>query len=200
MSTSPARPSALLRLVFALPPALYHWHLGRLAGYRLLLLTYRGRRTRRPFRTALEVIGYDHSTGESVVISGYGATSGWYLSIRSAPATRVQTGALDYVPCQRFLEQVEARQVAELFCREHPLEARFVPRVLAMMSAPGVDAAQSPIEAMASLPMVAFRPPERRPRHRLRDGRGAAEGADDRGRPTAPLKCAESGPANGPDT
>jgi hypothetical protein len=158
MTKSRPHPSALLRLLFAIPPTLYRWRLGPLVGHRLLLLTYRGRRSGRTFRTALEVIWYDEAARESIVMSGYGATAGWYLSIRSTPAIRIQTGALDYIPSQRFLGQNEVRRIAEIFCQKHPLEARLVPRLLAMMGAPGVDAAQSPSDAMASLPMVAFRP------------------------------------------
>lgn len=159
MTGSRPQPGRLLRLAFAVPPLLYRWRLGGLAGHRLLLLTYRGRRSGRVYETALEVISYDPASRESVVVSGYGATAGWYLSLRAAPAIRIQTGALDYAPCQRFMEPEEARGVAEAFCRHHPLEARAVPRVLAMMGAPGVRADQSPVDAMASLPMVAFRPP-----------------------------------------
>jgi deazaflavin-dependent oxidoreductase (nitroreductase family) len=157
-STRLPTPSAALRVLFGAPSWLYRWRLGWLAGHRFLLLTYRGRRTGRTFRTVLEVIRYDPATHESTVMSGYGPTAGWYLSLRSAPGLRIQTGRLDYAPHQRFLEPDEIRKAAESFCRDDPLEARLMPRVLARMGAPGIDGSERPSEAMASLPMVAFRP------------------------------------------
>lgn len=97
MSNQPmGRPalSAPLRILFEAPSWLYRWHLGWLFGHRFLVLTYRGRRTGRTLRTVLEVIQYDRATPESVVMSAYGSTAGWYLSILSTPALRVQTGRL----------------------------------------------------------------------------------------------------------
>jgi hypothetical protein len=129
----------------------------------MLLLTYRGRRTARELRTVLEVIRYDPRTRESIVLSGYGGGAGWYLSIRSEPALRIQTGRLDYPPRQRFLGPDEAREVAEEFCGKHRLEARLVPGVLARMGAPGIDGTLGAVETMVRLPMVAFRPGARAP-------------------------------------
>lgn len=156
-------PSPLLRVLFTMPKTLYRWRLGPLMGHRFLLMTYRGRRTRRTLRTVLEVIRCDPRSHESVVLSGYGPTAGWYLSIRSEPALRIQTGTQDYAPRQRFLEPAEASRVAGQLCHEHRFEARLVPRVLAMMGAPGIDPSQDAREVIASLPMVAFQPPESTP-------------------------------------
>src|SRR5438477_12896418 len=87
---------------------LYRWHLGWLVGHRFLILTYRGRRTGRRLQTVLEVMLWDPTTQESVVVSAYGPRAGWYLSIRSQRALRVQTGRMDYRPRQRLLEADEA--------------------------------------------------------------------------------------------
>ena len=109
MSTSTRpQPSAALNALYRAPAWLYRWRLGWLAGHRFLLLTYRGRRTGRTLQAVLEVVRYDRATRESTVVSAYGPTAGWYLSLRSAPALRIQTGRLDYPPHHRFLGPDEA--------------------------------------------------------------------------------------------
>jgi deazaflavin-dependent oxidoreductase (nitroreductase family) len=152
------RPADPLRVLLAAPASVYRWNLGWLLGRRFLALTYRGRRSGRTLRTVLEVIRHDPATRESVVVSGYGPGAGWYRSIRSAPALRVQTGRLDYVPSQRFLTPEEARDVAESLARAHPLEVRLVPYILSWMGAIEPDRRASGIDLLASLPLVAFRP------------------------------------------
>src|SRR5436190_22109111 len=108
MSTSTRpQPSAALNALYRAPAWLYRWRLGWLAGHRFLLLTYRGagRAGRsRPCRRSSGTTGRRAST----VVSGYGPTAGWYLSLRSAPALRIQTGRLDYPPHHRFLGPDEA--------------------------------------------------------------------------------------------
>lgn len=155
------RPSPVLKFVFDMPSALFSWGLGWILGKRVLALTHTGRRSGTEHTTILEVAIFDEDKRESVVASAYGADADWYRNIRAKPASRVQTGRLDYVPEQRFLTEAEGREAAARFCREHPWEARLVSRVL-----PAIDAAVSiedgmpPEEILASLPMVAFRPKE----------------------------------------
>lgn len=158
--TRSPRPSGPLRAVFALPSALYRRDLGWLLTRRLLALTYRGRRSGRTLTTVVEVIHHDRATEESVVLSGYGPRAGWYLSLKDAPALRIQTGRLDYVPRQRFLSPPEARRVAEEFVRTHRLEARLIRPVLAWIGSIDRSRPESEIEVLASLPMVAFQPAE----------------------------------------
>jgi deazaflavin-dependent oxidoreductase (nitroreductase family) len=154
------RPAGRLRWVFALPSNLYRRELGWLLARRLLALTYRGRRTGRTLTTVLEVIHHDRATRESVVVSGYGPTAGWYLSIKASPALRIQSGRLDYAPQQRFLSSEEARSVAEVFVRAHQVEAQLVRPVLVRIGAIEADRPDSATDLLASLPMVAFRPAE----------------------------------------
>lgn len=128
-------------------------------GKRVLAVTHRGRKSGREFRTILEAMSFDRETGESVVASAYGPGADWYRNIRAEPALRVTTGRLDYVPQQRFLTADEARAAAERFCREHPFEARLVPRVLPSIGAALPEETDlTPPELLATLPMVAFRP------------------------------------------
>jgi hypothetical protein len=54
-----SRPAETLKLALGLPIHLYRYNLGRLLGYRFLLLTHRGRKTGILHQTVLEVILYD---------------------------------------------------------------------------------------------------------------------------------------------
>ena len=160
--SSRAGRGAALRALLAAPRLLYAWHLAWLLGHRFLALTYRGRKTGRVHETVLEVLRYDPSTGESIVVSAYGPAAGWYRSLRAEPAVRVRTGRLTYGPVQqRFLQPVEAREIAEEFSRRHPLEARLIPTVLGLIGASGAREAPDGRELLASLPMVALRPGSR---------------------------------------
>lgn len=157
--TSAHRPSRILKFLFDLPSGLYRWGLGWMLGKRVLAVTHRGRKSGKEHRTILEVAVFNKDIKESIVASAYGSHADWYRNIRSEPALRVQTGRLDYVPEQRFLDQEEAIEAAARFCREHPWEAKLVNRVLPSIGAaipPGSDL--PPEKLLATLPMVAFRP------------------------------------------
>jgi deazaflavin-dependent oxidoreductase (nitroreductase family) len=160
MSTGKARPSRLLAGLFRAPASLYRARLGWMLGKRFLALTHRGRKSGHTYRTVLEVVSHNGTTYESIVVSAYGTTADWYRNITSEPALRVQTGLLDYVPEQRFLEPEERTETARQFCREHPWEAKLMPRVLASIGAAvPTEPRVSPQEMLSALPMVAFKPP-----------------------------------------
>jgi deazaflavin-dependent oxidoreductase (nitroreductase family) len=118
---SPSKPTALLKLAFTLPRYLYRWHLGWLLGYRCLMITHRGRKTGRLRQTVLEVVHYDPSTQECIVMSGYGTQSDWYRNIQVHPAVEVQVGRQSYLPQQRMLEAQETRARLEAYQQDHPL-------------------------------------------------------------------------------
>lgn len=151
------RPSPLLRALFNAPKWIYRAGLGWILGKRFLGVTHLGRKSGRTHKTVLEVVAFDKATSESMVISAFGTGADWYRNIQARPATRVQTGRLDYVPEQRFLAPEEARTVAEAFSAQHPWEARLAPRVLTAIGA-AVHDSRDPVELLAALPMVGFRP------------------------------------------
>jgi deazaflavin-dependent oxidoreductase (nitroreductase family) len=154
------RPSRTLKVIFDMPAAIFGRGWGWVFGKRMLAVTHTGRVSGAEYTTILEVVGFDENTQESVVVSAYGTEADWYRNIGAAPASRVKTGRLDYVPQLQFLTHAEGSEAATRFCREHPLEARLVPRVLPAIGAaiPADKADMPPEEILASLPMVAFRP------------------------------------------
>jgi deazaflavin-dependent oxidoreductase (nitroreductase family) len=80
-----------LRLAFRLPIYLYRLDLGWLLGHRFLLLVHRGRKTGLPHQTVLEVVLYDPSSRESVVVSAWGEDADWYRNIQKCPAIEIKS-------------------------------------------------------------------------------------------------------------
>jgi hypothetical protein len=97
--THPLRTARPLRLLFGLVNALYGWGLGGLTGHRFLQLTHRGRRSKRLYRTVLEVIAFEPLTCESVVLSAWGERADWYRNIRATPAAEIRTA------CERYINR-----------------------------------------------------------------------------------------------
>lgn len=148
-------PGVALKLAFRLPVYVYSWRLGWLFGHRLLLLTHRGRKSGREYRTALEVIRYDPTERESVVVSAWGERADWYRNLRKSPAVEIESGRERYVPTQRFLGPEEVYAEIAAYERNHPWLARLIPRLLGHR----LDGTQAARRAFAaSLRMVAFRP------------------------------------------
>jgi deazaflavin-dependent oxidoreductase (nitroreductase family) len=105
--TEGVRIGAPSRLAFRTPGLLFDLGLGRLVSHRFLQLTHWGRNSGRIYRTILEVISYDPSNHECVVLSGWGERADWYRNIRATPALEVGIAGGDYVPIQRFLDTDE---------------------------------------------------------------------------------------------
>lgn len=126
-------------------------------GRRFLALTHRGRTSGRLYDTVLEVAVFDPAANESVVVSAYGADADWYRNLQAGPAVRVRTGRMDYPPEHHFLTPEDASAAAAEFCGRHPWEAKLAPRVLPAIGGVSTDTSD-PVQLLASLPMVAFRP------------------------------------------
>lgn len=153
--TSPPRPTGLLKFTFALPRYLYRWHLGWLLGHLCLMITHVGRKTGRRRHTVLEVVHYDPSTRECIVMSGYGAQSDWYRNIQAQPALEVQIGFQRYRPQQRLLSPEETLAVLKEYQQVHPL--RF--RELMLLVGYTYDGTPEALRALSqSLRGVALRP------------------------------------------
>lgn len=152
------RPARWAEPLFDAPAWLYRHRLGWLLGRRFLAVTHVGRRSGKPYETVLEVVQHDRRTGESIVVSAYGATADWYRNLQESPAGLIRTGRQEFVPEQRFLTPDEARAVAVTFREAHPIEARVVNRVMAAIGAVPKNTYSDPVDLVASFPMVGFRP------------------------------------------
>ena len=105
--TERVRTNTVVRLLFRVLDDLYDIGLGRLAGRRFLRVAHRGRRTGRTYHTVVEVIDYDPTTRESIVLSGWGDRADWYRNILKAPAIEITTAGQRYKPMQRMLDSKE---------------------------------------------------------------------------------------------
>jgi deazaflavin-dependent oxidoreductase (nitroreductase family) len=104
------RPGPVLRWALRAPRALYRRHLGWLHGRRFLLLEHVGRTSGRPYQTVLEVIGYDRSTGQAFVMSGWGRTSDWYRNIDVAGHAKITVGRHTTIVEAQILDSGDAAE------------------------------------------------------------------------------------------
>ena len=152
-----SRPAGAVRLVFRLPIYLYPFGLGRVLGYRFLLIIHRGRKSGLIRETVLEVVRYDPTTRESVVLSGRGEKADWYRNIQASPALEIRTGGERYVPQQRFLAPEENHDIISSYARRHPLAFRFLTNAFGF-GYPVDGTEDEPWRFAESLRLVAFRP------------------------------------------
>ncbi len=148
------RPPAFMLPFMKLPLILYRLGLGGLLGRRFVLLTHRGRRSGKVYRTVLAVLCFDETTREISVVSPW-SESQWYHNIQAAPALEVETAGVRYAPAQRDLSPEEIAALFITFRKAHPLFSRLVARI------PGwkIEATYAEFLALAqTLRGVAFRP------------------------------------------
>ena len=151
----PAKPRGLLKWGYKLPVLLYRMQLGWVLGHRFLLLIHRGRKTGNVHQTVLEVVHYDNTTQESVVMSAYGARADWYRNVMAHPALAVRTGWHQYVPQLHVLDAAERFAALQDYERRNQLVFRPVIRFLGYP----YDGTEAGLHTLAeSVLMVAFRP------------------------------------------
>ena len=144
-----------MRLAFRLPIYLYRLNLGWLFGHRALLLIHQGRRSGLLRETVLEVILYDPTKRESVVLSAWGEKADRYRNIAATPALEVRTGGQRYAPEQRFLAPEKNHAVLGDYGRRHPIAFRIFARAFGYP----LGGTEAECRRFAeSLRLVAFRP------------------------------------------
>ena len=152
-----SRPTGVVRFVLRLPIYLYLFGLGRVLGYRFLLLVHRGRRSGLLRETILEVIRHDPITGESVVLSGRGEKADWYRNLQESPALEIRTGGNRYVPEHRFLAPGENHAIISGYAWQHPLVFRLLVKAFGF-GYPLKGSEDERRKYAESLRLVAFRP------------------------------------------
>jgi deazaflavin-dependent oxidoreductase (nitroreductase family) len=148
----------LLRRAIGAPALLYRIGAGRLLGHRFLLLTNRGRRSGRIHRTILEVVDWDPSQREAVVMSGLGPRAGWYLNVLDGGAEEVRIAAARFRPAVRELETGEAVRVVAGYERRNRFVAPVVRAIFSRLAGfryDGSDEARRRL--VGALPLIAFR-------------------------------------------
>lgn len=148
-----------LRAVFAAPNRLYAAGLGRVLGHRFVQIQHVGRRSGRPYRTVVEVIRYDTTTGEATVVAGYGHAADWYRNVCAAGRADLDFGRGARLGQVRQVGRAEAEQVLRDYLRRYRVVAPVLNALLSRLVGWSFDGSpQSVARLCAELPMLAFRP------------------------------------------
>jgi deazaflavin-dependent oxidoreductase (nitroreductase family) len=133
----------------------FRWLLsGRLAGAPIVVLTHRGRRSGRVYRTPLEAIAEDPARDEIVVSPMRGRRGDWYLNVLAGGLVEASLRGESFEAGWRELPEDERRAALEGYVREHGAYGRFVLRALARLH----DLRGDPLAEVArAIPMLALR-------------------------------------------
>ena len=152
-------PGPILRPVLRAPRLLYRQRLGWLLGRRFLLLEHVGRNSGNRYETVLEVIHYDTSSGDAVVMSGWGTQSDWYRNIDVAGRAKVTLGRRTIDVNTRVLDDSEAMKLLADYERRNRWIKPVVRRVLSRLVGFKYDGTDdSRISLVQRLPLVEFTP------------------------------------------
>ncbi len=102
---------------------LYRLHLGWLLGRRFLLVTHRGRRTGKQYRTVVLPLGYDPVSQETLVVAG-SRSADWYCNLRGTSPVSITIGRREFEPVRRFLSTDEVYHALASGRRERRRQAR----------------------------------------------------------------------------
>lgn len=148
-----------LKRALRAPIVVYDVGAGRLFGHRFLLLTHRGRRSGRRYRTMLEVLSWDPAKREAVVMSGLGRHSDWYRNVLADGAEEIRISRLRFHPTARALEVEEAVPILAAYERRNRIAAPLVRAILSRLAGFPYDGSEAARRKLvATLPLVAFQP------------------------------------------
>jgi deazaflavin-dependent oxidoreductase (nitroreductase family) len=154
-----AQPGPILRRALRLPVHLYDLGGARLFGHRFLLLTHRGRRSGRLYRTMLEVVSWNPEGREAVVMSGFGPNANWRRNVLAGGAVEVQIAGLRFEPRVRSPEREEAVDVIAGYERRNRIAGPIVRAVLSRLAGFHYDgSAEARSKVIEALPLMAFSP------------------------------------------
>jgi deazaflavin-dependent oxidoreductase (nitroreductase family) len=123
------------------------------------MLSHRGRRTGRLYRTVLEVVRWRPEESEAVVMSGFGTHAGWYRNVLDGGAVGIEIGGRRWRPEVRQLEPTEAASVLADYERRNRLVRPLARRILGRLAGFPYDGSEpSRKRLVQTLPLVAFRP------------------------------------------
>ncbi len=149
----PRKPGRLLRWFYRAPVLLFDIGLGGLMLGQLRLTTA-GRRSGRPRRAVVDVLGHDATTDTYYVVSAYGGRSDWYRNLQADPKVLVQVRRREFSALTETLPREEAEPLFLDFCHRHRLYVRTMFRLIGI----NVDTDEDARAAAAEMKVVAIRP------------------------------------------
>ncbi len=123
-----------------------------------MMLTHVGRRSGREYRTVLEVISFDGTSGEVVVVAGLGRSADWYRNIQAHQPIEVAIGHDRFRPVARDLDEAEAAAALADYERRNWWVAPLIRRMLTWLVGWRYGGSDSARRKLVRLPVVAFRP------------------------------------------
>lgn len=117
------RPGPLAARLARFPRHLYRYGLGRLLGWRMVLIEHTGRRSGLPRQTVVEVVRRAERSVD--VAAAWGDHSDWYRNLMADPTCRISTGSWRRRPAVASrLSPDAAAGVLAAYARDHPRAAR----------------------------------------------------------------------------
>jgi deazaflavin-dependent oxidoreductase (nitroreductase family) len=154
-----AAPSPWLKRVMRAPVGVYGLGLGWVFGHRFLLLTHRGRKSGREYRTMLEVVRWDAATREAIVASGWGRQANWFRNLQAGGAVEVEIARTKFQPEVRPLEVDEAAAVLADYERRNRFAAPILRAALSRLAGFRYDGSEAGRRRLVeTLPLVGLRP------------------------------------------
>jgi deazaflavin-dependent oxidoreductase (nitroreductase family) len=149
----------VLRLLAHAPVRLFDWNLGWVLGHRFVMLEHVGRRTGTHHRTVLEVVRWDASNREVVVVSGFGPDADWYRNVVAAGFARVAVARERFDALARVMPPEQAVSVLADYERRNRAIAPGVRWMLGRLVGWRYDGSPAARRRVVEqLPMVAFTP------------------------------------------
>lgn len=146
-------PRGIARWLYRLPIKIYSIGLGRIFGYRFLLLTHTGRKSGLARNVVLEVVSHDKAEQTFVVAAGFGPTSDWYLNILADPLVIIESGNMKQKMKATVISEDAAGWEMLAYARKHPMAARELSKLMGYK----VDGSEEDYRAFGkTLKMVRF--------------------------------------------
>jgi len=118
------KPARWLRAIYRMPLAVYRLGFAgseRWLGMHWLLITTTGRRSGRPHRVLVDLLGHDPARGRYFIQAAYGRRADWVRNIEVHPVFEAQVGRERFRARMEEAERQEAERVMLDYVRAHPL-------------------------------------------------------------------------------
>ena len=127
------------------------WMMKGLSPAPIVVLTHRGRRSGKTYRTPVEVMAEEGERGEIVVSPMFGERSHWYRNVVAGGLVEASRGGEGHAMEWRRLSDDEKREAIAAYRREHPLYSRVILRMLVSVHGLKGDHAE---EVARAIPML----------------------------------------------
>jgi len=95
-----------------------------------MLITTSGRRTGRPHRVMVDVLGHDEATDTYYVEAAYGGRADWYRNIQATPVFQAQVGRRRFAARAARLSTAQAGELLVAFSHRRPTCTRVALRLV----------------------------------------------------------------------